>query len=358
MASVLSLRPQSPFKRSFSDNPYLRSCSPLKDNTIGALRTITPRNASACSLYTIGPIGPGEWHHGRENTPPPLTSRSLLDLGPERDKHGIPVRYYEDPPRKRNCGINRQPQAVPRVGAPADPYSKRRKEIRCSTESSAEHRPVDLMDIDSDESDDNGNSEIFDLYEAIHVPVPERGRPHSVDNEPHAQAEELSAAAEVIPPAFRRWMSTLRKRHVQRRKETAPGTPSGDDIDASKLSSPLQAPQSLRRYSDSGSSSMGCVTAVRSASITLAGSSIAPHSERTHLQARVRLGKRSSNFSDVRKSTDSNPGPLGPIIDESAWLRSLQRRKIVEEIISSEESYIGDLKVLINVSCLGLAYDM
>jgi hypothetical protein len=52
----------------------------------------------------------------------------------------------------------------------------------------------------------------------------------------------------------------------------------------------------------------------------------------------------------VRKSTDSNTANLGPIIDESAWLRSVQRRKIVEEIISSEESYIGDLKILINVS--------
>jgi hypothetical protein len=46
---------------------------------------------------------------------------------------------------------------------------------------------------------------------------------------------------------------------------------------------------------------------------------------------------------------DSHLGPLGPIIDESACLRSLQRRKIVEELIASEEGYISDLKVLINV---------
>lgn len=46
---------------------------------------------------------------------------------------------------------------------------------------------------------------------------------------------------------------------------------------------------------------------------------------------------------------DSHRGTLGPIIDESAWLRSLQRRKIVEELIVSEEGYIADLKILINV---------
>lgn len=62
----------------------------------------------------------------------------------------------------------------------------------------------------------------------------------------------------------------------------------------------------------------------------------------------TRFGNRSSN-TDARRSIDSNRGGLGPVLDESAWLRSLQRRKVVEELIASEESYIADLKVLINV---------
>lgn len=45
---------------------------------------------------------------------------------------------------------------------------------------------------------------------------------------------------------------------------------------------------------------------------------------------------------------ESNAGSLGPIIDEGAWLRSVQRRKVLEELIASEESYIGDMKVLVN----------
>jgi hypothetical protein len=148
----------------------------------------------------------------------------------------------------------------------------------------------------------------------------------------------------------------LRKRHIRRRRDSHIGVLGGSkkliDIDASLLSphAPGPIPGSPRPCSDSLSSSMGCIMATRSASTTVASTSIAPHSERVGAQPKARMGKRSSTFSEVRKSTDSNAANLGPILDESAWLRSVQRRKIVEEIISSEESYIGDLKVLINVS--------
>jgi hypothetical protein len=82
--------------------------------------------------------------------------------------------------------------------------------------------------------------------------------------------------------------------------------------------------------------------------MTAASTSIAPRSD-TGLRGKVRIGNRSSHYSDARRSLDSHRGRFGSVIDESAWLRSLQRRKIVEELIASEESYIADLKVLINV---------
>lgn len=197
------------------------------------------------------------------------------------------------------------------------------------------------MDIDKD---GHGDSDIVDLYDAIHVPLPEGC--HS------SRPEEQPVPADA--PAFRRWVSILRKRHIRRRRGPHPGVLGGSekliDIDASMLSPPVpgHVPSSPRPCSVS--SSMGCIMVIRSASTTEASTSIAPHSERAGLQPKARMGKRSSTFSEIRKSTDSNATNLGPILDESAWLRSVQRRKIVEEIISSEESYIGDLKVLINVS--------
>ena len=38
------------------------------------------------------------------------------------------------------------------------------------------------------------------------------------------------------------------------------------------------------------------------------------------------------------------------MIDDAAWERARQRRRTLEEILESEESYVADLKVLVNVS--------
>ncbi|KAF2677026.1 hypothetical protein K458DRAFT_409942 [Lentithecium fluviatile CBS 122367] len=353
MAYVLSLRPQSPLKRSFSDNPYLQPCSPLKDLTMGALRNITPRNASACSLYSLGSNSAGEWLRGTENTPPPLTSHSLLDLVPEKEPHGSQDRANEHVPRKRSCGLNRPPPSFSRATtAPSHPYSKRRGEIEPVTEPlDSDPSSPEPMIVDSNTDDD---TDFFDLYDAIRIPLPEVRWSDNTGDGPHEEPAQASEAGATSPQPFRRWMSTLRRRHMHRRRDPISAVPAlavemfEDDASFASLQHPL-APMSEtgRRVSGSMSSSFGYVTAVKTASITVASVSIAPRSENSALPGKVRLGNRSSHYSDVRKSTDSHRA-LGPILDESAWLRSVQRRRIVEELISSEESYIADLKVLIN----------
>lgn len=349
MASVLSLRPQSPFKRSFSDSPHLRSCSPFRDRPLGALRDVASRNISAGSLYTLGAIKPEYWLRGGENTPPPLASQSLLDLS----HNGRHIVYADDAPRKRSCGINRPPPSFTRVEVPSEPYLKKRKEARQTAKPYFNRETLqDEVNIDSGDHED---AELFDLYDATHIPLPEGHFSDNTVNEAYVEAGQPPVIINVTPPPFRRWMSTLRRRHMHRRKEAVFTLPilSIDDMDAdAAMLSPLASvPESTSRRSESMSSSMGCVTAMKSASMTLASASIAPRSDKgTSSQTRPRLGKRSSNISEVRKSTDSNAAALGPVMDEGAWMRSVQRRKIIEEIISSEESYIGDLKVLINVS--------
>ncbi|KAF2864824.1 hypothetical protein BDV95DRAFT_632651 [Massariosphaeria phaeospora] len=350
MAYVLSLRPQSPLKRSFSDNPYLRSCSPLKEVTNGTLLNVAPRNASACSAYSLASLNAGEWLRGTENTPP-LASRSMLDLVPERAGYGDDVGYVP-PPRKRSCGLNRPPPSFSSVKAPSEPYSSKTKQtepLPCppnSGQSSPEPMEVD----DGHETED---TELFQLYEAIHIPLPEGRLSDNTGAEPHEELRyDALATAVVDPQPFRRWMSTLRRRHVHRRKDNAIEIPRwATDVleeDVPMLPSLPRLSETLRRTSESMSSSLGCVTAMKSASMTIASTSIAPRSDVGGFHSQMKIGNRSSAYSEARRSTESHAGGLGPIIDESAWLRSLQRRKIVEELISSEESYIGDLKVLIN----------
>ena len=105
MAYVLSLRPQSPLKRSFSETPYLRPCSPLTDDPFtGTIRHLAPRNISATSLNSLSSIQPGSWLKGNENTPPGLTSQSLLDLVDELEVAAdIPLLPCQIP-RKACCG--------------------------------------------------------------------------------------------------------------------------------------------------------------------------------------------------------------------------------------------------------------
>jgi hypothetical protein len=217
------------------------------------------------------------------------------------------------------------------------------------------------MVLDSSSTEDD--TDYFNLYEAIHVPIPEGRWSDNTSSEPYEVAHAVPVAVAESPQPFRRWMSTLRRRHMHRHRDPIPEVPAlaiqmvEDEVDSLNLRpSLLLMPEMARTTSNSMSSSLGCVTAVRSASITVASASIAPRSDNGAFHGIARLGNRSSHYSEARKSTDSHRA-MGPILDESAWLRSVQRRRIVEELITSEESYIADLKVLINVQFLNHTYD-
>jgi hypothetical protein len=348
MAYVLSLRPHSPLKRSFSDNPYLQSYSPLKDALLAPLGDITARNTSACSLYSLGSDRAGSWARGNENTPP-LTSQSLLNLVPGNSSGTFGTLHVDHGPRKRACGVDRPSPSISRVTAPSNPYSRRVREAQHVAELfSSSESSDEAMEVDHDHLEE---ADIFDLYEAIQVPLPEGRFTDNTDNtcsEPRVQPDQIPLTVVDQPQPFRRWLSTLRRRHVHRQRHHTADAPRSSFDTNHREADVLQ--QSLRRNSESMSSSMGCVTTVKSASITIGSTSIAPRSDHG-FHAKLRIGNRSSHYSDARRSLDSHRGPLGPIVDESAWLRSLQRRKIVEELIASEEGYIADLKVLINVRC-------
>lgn len=68
-------------------------------------------------------------------------------------------------------------------------------------------------------------------------------------------------------------------------------------------------------------------------------------------KSRFLRSNRSGKLSNVANKL-SREGGLETIqdLDLASWDRAVQRRKIVEELISSEESYVADLKVLLHVS--------
>jgi hypothetical protein len=62
---------------------------------------------------------------------------------------------------------------------------------------------------------------------------------------------------------------------------------------------------------------------------------------------------RTASISGPRISEDSCCPERQPPLDPAVAKRALQRRRILEELISTEENYIGDVRFLMNV-CEGI----
>lgn len=153
---------------------------------------------------------------------------------------------------------------------------------------------------------------------------------------------------------FRRWISTLRRKSSKNiieplkvRRERW----SLDDFEDTVSNRPrLPWPQTISSHQKTSSwASSGLVEAVKSAKTSLGTLSVAPP-VRKNRKSILRGSDDSSRISHSgnRTSIDSDHASTH-IIDEAALARGIQRRRTLEELVSSEESYISDLKVLVNV---------
>jgi hypothetical protein len=148
---------------------------------------------------------------------------------------------------------------------------------------------------------------------------------------------------------FHKWIKTLQKKAVQRRR-TMSGSQDNVALERDLLC-PQEGPGASRHKKSLSGSSLGFVTAVKSASISLASFSVDPRSRRTGISSRHQRTDHSSRASNVgvRLSEDSSYLAKGVVMDEATNARSIQRRQVLEEIISTEEGYIADVKFLMNV---------
>lgn len=151
---------------------------------------------------------------------------------------------------------------------------------------------------------------------------------------------------------FQKWIRTLHKR-AARRQEMLDG---GDDLSTCVCETdgncPLDRGLAHRRQSSS-ESSFGFVTAVKSASISMTNVSVLTRSQKDTLwsfrgQARTDRSSRAS-VRGPHMSQDSFWLDRQITTDPAVTERSLQRSRILEELIDTEESYIGDLRFLMNV---------
>ncbi|KAI0841994.1 Dbl homology domain-containing protein [Hypoxylon sp. FL0890] len=165
-----------------------------------------------------------------------------------------------------------------------------------------------------------------------------------------ADGGHLENSSPLVGP-FHKWMKNLHKRAHRSKTDRSNGRfdPFPEYVEYSFEDDSLYPVD--HRKSSSGSS-YGFVAAVRSASISLASTSAVTrprkHTGRSSLQGRTDLSSRAST-SGQRWSEDSTCLERTVSNDPGVTERLLQRRRILEEIINTEESYIGDIKFLMNV---------
>lgn len=147
---------------------------------------------------------------------------------------------------------------------------------------------------------------------------------------------------------FNKWIKTLQRKSVQRREAISEHE---HGMGPDKVSCATDGHSRSHHKKSSSASSLGFVTAIKSASISLASFSVGPRSRRTTAYSShgMRMTERGSNPSNAggRRSEDSS---YAAKVDEGVMDRSLQRRRVIEEIISTEESYIADVRFLMSVS--------
>lgn len=154
---------------------------------------------------------------------------------------------------------------------------------------------------------------------------------------------------------FQRWMSNLfrdgpsRKRSLKVRTERW----TLDDFEEDKTTKPDLA-ERRKKYGHKKASSWSSfgfagATKVDTASPDL--SDVGESGVRSSRPIKSRFSKRSSRLSNgTGKSSIDGSRPDVQGIERSAWDRAVHRRKILEELIASEESHVADLKVLLHVS--------
>lgn len=335
MAYVLSLSPNSPALTPVGSDIAGRSCSSVA--SIGSGGTVQHhrlRSISTSSLSSVGSyfVPSFRRHNEPASTPPRSASSMNLNFGKIRNQ--FDRRSFSGTNSRRtslasaisgNCRAESIATSEPR-------------EIRLVDVAESEDEPCrtcEETDSQDSESDDDFEEDI-DAEKTIKLGL-------ETDVVDHASSDV--EAGSPHSPAFKRWVSQLRRRHVQPvvpRKERW----TLDDFDGPPSPSAEKSRRSSHRKSASMSSSIKFVTAVRSATATLASASIASMSRRT---TKWRRGQqRSSLVSDKepRPSIDS----VRSVVDEAAKQRSRKRREKLEELIRTEESYVADVKALSNVS--------
>jgi hypothetical protein len=217
--------------------------------------------------------------------------------------------------------------------------------------------PFDDVDLNAQCGEDTpARSDVLDHLESIDsigLSFDAHEEPLDTSGTEHYILEsDLPSSNKATPNPFEKWVRTLHKRATLRRKTESSET-RGSSIGDGHQPMGLRRKLSSKLRKSASGSSLGFVMAVKSASVSLASFSVAPRSRRTTgRSSKYQRTDRSSrgSITAARVSEDSSYLARGIINDAAVTNRAIRRRRVLEEIISTEESYVGDIRFLMNVS--------
>ena len=332
MASVLSLAMNSPPGEQHIHDTFGRPCSSVGSaNSSGTVQHHRLRSLSGSSISSLTSL----WA-------PPFRRHDESSLSRSSSSQNVAIRRISTVSDRRSAS-----GSYSRRASFASILSLRLRSDPASGFEQSEARLLDVAESDSElpEASEDGASfveeQVDDELETARQDAasPLVGQP--ADNYTSKEPDTLPEAV-----GLRRWMSTLRRRKQSSRPKVSPRVaPWKPHNDESQPSSPSKPETWQHRNTDSQGSSIAFVTAVKSATATIASVSIATLSRRN---MRWRQGNQLSSLmsgSEPRPSIDSQRS----VMDEAAKQRSRKRRQKLEELIRSEESYVADIKALSNV---------
>ena len=167
---------------------------------------------------------------------------------------------------------------------------------------------------------------------------------------PHGGVQSCNVTAESREKPFQKWISRLHRRALHHRAVLGRSR----SVSGKTVPEPCYNYEAHHQRQSSSGSSAAFVTTVKSVSMSLATASLLSRSRRNTIRSskghsRADQSSRAS-LSGARLSVDNSCVECPMVIDVAAIERSLQRRRILEELISTEEGYIGDVRFLMNVS--------
>lgn len=151
----------------------------------------------------------------------------------------------------------------------------------------------------------------------------------------------------AVPKAVSRWIKSLRRRAALRRSVVCHDTTTGNLFSPPDHNHP-QSPTCRYKLQSSSGSSFNVVTTVRSAATSTSSITTALKSNPGDRTSQV-----PSAFDDASKAcyqSTSEEGFDRIQQDTKSKERSFHRRRILEELINTEEGYLGDVRFLMNVS--------